>query len=153
VVADVGAYFSGKRFGRRKLAPQVSPGKSWEGFWGGFIAAQLLAAVFYLWVWDIFNKLGAPPALEANTAAIAALDIEMNFGSLETASIIIFVVVAGLLSAASVLGDLFESVLKRNVGVKDSGNLLPGHGGMLDRIDGMLASVPLLAFFVLLLRW
>ena len=131
----------------------MSPAKSWEGFWGGFIAAQLLAAVFYLWVWDIFNKLGAPPALEPSHAGMSVLEPVMGNGSLDSASLLLFIAVAGLLSTASVLGDLFESVLKRNVGVKDSGNILPGHGGILDRIDGMLASVPLLAFFVLLLNW
>ena len=149
VIADVGAYFSGKAFGRRKLAPQVSPGKTWEGFWGGFIAAQLLAVVFHVWILDLVKNyapsLGSSE-LQSMTATPASYGVE-------SASLLIFILIAGLLSAASVLGDLFESVLKRNIGVKDSGSLLPGHGGILDRIDGMLPSVPLLAFFVMIFNW
>ncbi len=149
VIADVGAYFSGKAFGRRKLAPQVSPGKTWEGFWGGFVAAQLLAVVFYVGVLDIVK--GFAPS--GDSSDLQSMTVTPTFYAAESASLLIFVLLAGLLSAASVLGDLFESVLKRNVGVKDSGALLPGHGGVLDRIDGMLPSVPLLAFFVLIFNW
>lgn len=142
VVADVGAYFVGKTFGKRKLAPQVSPGKSWAGFWGGFVAAQLLAAVFYLWVFDVFLRLDSPPELAPGQRYPAGME-KMSFA--------LFVLSAGLLSAVSVLGDLFESVMKRSAGVKDSGSLLPGHGGVLDRIDGLLSSVPVLALIVLLI--
>jgi phosphatidate cytidylyltransferase len=113
--ADIGAYFAGRRFGRRKLAPEVSPGKTWEGVWGGALAA--LALCFGL------------------------LLIMQHFEPF-------WLVLIGLLIALSVFGDLFESVLKRVRGVKDSGKLLPGHGGVLDRIDSLLAVLPWLALIL-----
>lgn len=113
--ADIGAYFAGRRFGRRKLAPQVSPGKTWEGVCGGALAASVLC-VGLLLIMQHFNP--------------------------------VWVVVIGLLIAISVFGDLFESVLKRVRGVKDSGTLLPGHGGVLDRIDSLLAVLPWLALIL-----
>ncbi|MGB5326300.1 MAG: phosphatidate cytidylyltransferase [Pseudomonadales bacterium] len=149
VVADVGAYFVGKAFGRRKLAPHVSPGKSWAGFWGGFVAAQLLAAAFYFQVLEIFQRLGAPPSLPGQPGA----SLPTQLVATDTISLPLFALSAAVLSSVSVLGDLFESVMKRNAGVKDSGTLLPGHGGVLDRIDGLLPSVPLLAFLILLFNW
>lgn len=118
--ADIGAYFSGKRFGRHKLAVHVSPGKTWEGFWGGMSASAVLAIVIAL----VMNLHG------------------MHF--------FFFVVAMVLVAAASVLGDLFESMVKRERGIKDSSQLLPGHGGVLDRIDGWTAAVPLFALFYLL---
>lgn len=151
VIADVGAYFVGKALGSRKLAPEVSPGKSWEGFWGGFVAAQLLALLFYFWVLDVYLRMGAPPALPPQAAGQGAVPAAaVGTGQL---SLALFCLSAALLSSFSVLGDLFESVLKRNAGVKDSGSLLPGHGGVLDRIDGLLPAVPLLALLVLLFNW
>jgi len=115
--ADIGAYFVGRRFGRRRLAPQVSPGKSWEGAAGGAALALLVAAGLL-----VAGGVWAPGWL---------------------------LVILGLV-AVSIFGDLFESVLKRHRGVKDSGNLLPGHGGALDRIDSLLAVLP---FFALILQW
>ena len=118
VFADVGGYFGGKLFGRRQLAPQVSPGKTWEGFACG-IAIQI----------PIFIFLVQSPAL-----AMPA----------ETAALLVFPV-----ALISVFGDLFESMLKRSSGLKDSSRLLPGHGGLLDRIDGVMAGLPLFALLLL----
>ncbi|WP_136247333.1 phosphatidate cytidylyltransferase [Halomonas borealis] len=113
--ADIGAYFVGKSLGRRKLAPSVSPGKTREGVFGGLVVAELLALVFADWQGLAF---GATLALLAATAVVAL---------------------------ASVVGDLLESMLKRHRGLKDSSRLLPGHGGVLDRIDSLCAAVPLFA--------
>jgi len=115
--ADVGAYFAGRRFGRVKLAPRVSPGKTWEGVVGGLACA-------------------------AATAVAGALFLHQPGGS---------AVVLGLsVGAISIVGDLTVSVFKRNAGVKDSGNLIPGHGGILDRVDSVTAAAPL---FVLEAGW
>lgn len=116
-LADIGAYFAGRRFGRRNLAPHVSPGKSWEGVYGGLVAVALLALGFSSWA-------------------------ELALGER-----VWLVLVTLLVALISVLGDLFESMLKRLRGLKDSGNLLPGHGGVLDRIDSLTAAVPLFALF------
>ena len=116
-VMDIGAYFSGRQFGKRKLAPLISPGKSWEGVYGGVACASLLfllSFIFIDWPAGIFYKL-----LVATVFA----------------------------AVASVLGDLFESRLKRAAGMKDSSQLLPGHGGVLDRLDGVIAALPVFAFF------
>lgn len=114
--ADIGAYFSGRRFGRRKLAAAVSPGKTWEGFWGGMVVSSLICG-------GILVFMG-----------------RFNSGW-------IFIMV--LLVSVSVVGDLFESVLKRQRGVKDSGRLLPGHGGILDRIDSAVAVLPYFALILI----
>ncbi len=121
--ADIGAYFSGSAFGRRKLAPLVSPGKSWEGFFGGLILALVVAVVSWRLFWPELLSL---PALLGIAAATVL---------------------------ASVLGDLVESMLKRQRGVKDSGQLLPGHGGVMDRIDSISAAAPLFALGLLLANW
>jgi phosphatidate cytidylyltransferase len=109
--ADVGAYFAGKMFGKHKLAPQVSPGKTWEGAGGGFVLSLILCGGLILW-WQ--------------------------------ADGVLWLVVTAVLIVISVFGDLFESLLKRSTGIKDSGTILPGHGGMLDRIDSLVAVVPFL---------
>jgi phosphatidate cytidylyltransferase len=109
VAADVGAYFAGRRFGRNKLAPRVSPGKTWEGVLGGFAGAAFMAALGVWWF-----HLDAPRFL----------------------ALCIIVVVA------SIVGDLTESLFKRHAGLKDSGKLLPGHGGLLDRVDSITAAAP-----------
>lgn len=118
--ADSFAYFTGKKFGKNKLAPAISPGKTVEGVLGG------MAGVFIL-------------------AVIIAYVLEIGSGNL-----IWWLLAAISMSLISVVGDLYESWLKRNVGVKDSGNLLPGHGGVLDRIDGVVAVLP---FYYLLINW
>jgi phosphatidate cytidylyltransferase len=109
LAADVAAYFAGHRWGRRKLAPQVSPGKTWEGVAGGVLGAVLVAAVGA-------SVLGWPVGSVAILAMFAA--------------------------GFSIIGDLTESLMKRHTGLKDSGRLFPGHGGLLDRLDSLSAGLP-----------
>jgi phosphatidate cytidylyltransferase len=118
-IADTAAYFTGRRWGRRKLAPSISPGKSWEGAAGGLIGGAAYAMI---------------------------LSVFLNSNPM------VFVGMAVLLVAVSIVGDLFESAAKRQAGVKDSGTLLPGHGGMLDRIDSATAVLPVAALALSLLR-
>ena len=120
-IADSAAYFTGRRFGRHKLAPQISPGKSWEGVMGAGVALVLYAS--------------------AISAAIHGLRIP---GAL---------ILAAALLYFSILGDLFESWMKRVAGVKDSGTLLPGHGGVLDRIDALCAALPIAAGILHFAKW
>jgi phosphatidate cytidylyltransferase len=121
-IADTAAYFTGRAIGRRKLAPLVSPGKSWEGVYGAWVAVAIYAALL------------VPFADEAG--------FRFPVTAIAIAAWIAFVVA---LAAVSVVGDLFESLLKRHAGVKDSGNVLPGHGGVLDRTDALLAAMPIAA--------
>jgi len=118
-IADSAAYFTGRAFGRRKLAPQISPGKSWEGVYGGLVAVGVYAA----WLLVVARDHGLAGASTPG-AAVA------------------WIATALVLTLLSVGGDLFESLLKRHAGVKDSGRTLPGHGGVLDRIDALLAAMP-----------
>ena len=113
VAADTGAYFAGSLAGRHRLAPTLSPGKTWEGVAGGLLFTALIGG--------IFAALFLP-----DTPALVGAGLSLALG------------------AVSVVGDLIESVLKRAVGAKDSGTLLPGHGGLLDRVDGIIAAAPLL---------
>jgi phosphatidate cytidylyltransferase len=122
-IADIAAFFTGRRFGRRKLAPRVSPGKSWEGVYGALAAGALYAAA-----WAALAPRHAPAAIRDLPAPVVGM--------------IVLVVV---LTALSVVGDLFESALKRQAGLKDSGRLLPGHGGVLDRIDALTPVLPVAA--------
>ena len=115
-MADVGGYIAGKLFGRHKLAPTISPGKTWEGLLGGMFLQLILVGVLL----KMFPDLNV-------------LDL----------CLLVFPV-----AICSVIGDLFESMLKRHRGIKDSSNLLPGHGGFLDRLDGVMAALPM--FFVIL---
>ena len=123
--ADVFAYFAGRAFGGRfsrgKLAPSISPGKSWEGVWGGMTGVLLLAVG---WLW-----LGADQSLYARLTQKHGLAIML--------------LAAVFMSAMSVVGDLVESLIKRSAGAKDSSGLLPGHGGVLDRVDALLPTLPL----------
>ena len=118
-IADTAAYFVGRRFGRRKLAPSISPGKTWEGVYGALAAV----AVYALLVLPFAAAAGYSRPVDAAAAAI-------------------WVALALLLTGLSIVGDLFESHLKRQRGVKDSGAVLPGHGGVLDRIDALTAAMP-----------
>lgn len=118
--ADVGAFFAGRRFGRVKLAPRVSPGKTWEGVIGGLLCAALTAAAGAAWLGH-----AAGPAIAVGVS-VAAL---------------------------SVVGDLTVSMFKRNSGLKDSGNLFPGHGGVLDRVDSVTAAAPLFVLLAARLGW
>jgi phosphatidate cytidylyltransferase len=121
VASDVGAYYAGSRFGRHKVCPKVSPNKSWEGVAGGITATALIIT--------IFGVLAAPPGLEG-------LRIWQ------------WPVVGACFSLTAQFGDFFESALKRSAGVKDSSNLLPGHGGVLDRLDSIALTIP--AAYILL---
>ncbi len=115
-VADSGGYFAGRRFGKYKLAPAVSPGKTWEGFAGGFLANCLLALILS----QVLNQ-----------------------------DLLLMLVLILPTSLISVLGDLLESMVKRHAGAKDSGSILPGHGGILDRVDGITAGAPVFALALL----
>jgi len=118
-IADTAAYFAGRRFGRRKLAPQISPGKTWEGVCGALFAVGVYA--------------------------LALLPLATHNGYARLLSVGAIVAWVGLvlgIAALSIFGDLFESLLKRQRGVKDSGKVLPGHGGVLDRIDALTAAMP-----------
>jgi phosphatidate cytidylyltransferase len=127
-IADIGAYFAGKAFGRRKLAPSISPGKSWEGAIGGWIAVLVIAAA---------TALAAPSVPLLQDTFAVKLQAKMGwFITLAALSVIV---------AASIIGDLFESMLKRRAGLKDSSKLLPGHGGVLDRIDALVPVLPVAA--------
>lgn len=114
--ADVGAYFSGKRWGCTKLAPAVSPGKTREGVYGGLVSVMLVAVLFAL------------------------------AGEFSLTSLVYLTLLCVVVALASVMGDLFESLLKRHMSMKDSGSLLPGHGGVLDRIDSLLVATPFFYF-------
>ena len=123
--ADIGAYFAGKRFGEHKLADQVSPAKTWEGFWGGVVACALLALLLFYLLPDHAAHIGL-------------------------VSVVAVIITTGL---ASVVGDLTVSMVKRESGVKDSGSLLPGHGGVLDRLDSLSAAAPVYTLGLLLAGW
>ncbi|MFO1317605.1 MAG: phosphatidate cytidylyltransferase [Burkholderiales bacterium] len=121
-IADTAAYFAGRAFGRRKLAPQVSPGKTWEGVYGAWVAVAVYALALVPW------------------AGVAGFRLPVT-----AVTIVAWVAFVLVVASVSVVGDLFESLLKRHAGVKDSGALLPGHGGVLDRTDALLAAMPLVA--------
>ena len=128
-IADIAAYFTGRAFGRRKLAPAISPGKTWEGVYGALVGVAIYGLVL-AWVAQsqstpisaLFTR-GAEPAMLVAMLALAAL---------------------------SILGDLFESWMKRSAGLKDSSGLLPGHGGILDRIDALTSTLPVAAYAIAL---
>lgn len=124
-VADIAAYFVGRAFGRHKLAPAISPGKTWEGVAGAVAGVMIYGAIVLN-----FSPLAGHVPLAAPLLALLLL----------------------LLTAVSVMGDLFESLLKRQAGIKDSSNLLPGHGGVLDRIDALTSTLPLAALILHFVR-
>ena len=122
---DVGAYFVGVNFGSRKLAAKLSPKKSWEGVWGGTVVCLLVTALF---TWLMHNNLQVLSLIQIT--ALLTLSVGVTF--------------------FSVVGDLIESMLKRNCGIKDTGTMLPGHGGVLDRVDGLVAATPLFVLTMML---
>ena len=128
-VADIGAYFAGRTFGgrfsRSKLAPSISPGKSWEGVWGGMAGVIALA---FAWRWADAEWASTVPSFYTHLGRHSGW---------------LLLIVAIFMAAMSVVGDLFESLVKRSAGVKDSSGLLPGHGGVLDRVDALLPTLPL----------
>lgn len=125
-MADIAAYFGGRALGRRKLAPSISPGKSWEGVWSGQVGVLVLAGIWTL--------------VEAGSA----FDSTSLFrGLFRHLGVVLGAVALLALAGVSVVGDLIESLVKRAAGAKDSSNLLPGHGGVLDRIDALLPVFPL----------
>lgn len=121
--ADSGAYFIGRKFGKKKLAPKVSPNKSVEGLYGGIA-----------------------------TTVIIMLVVQYSYLNLTALQLILFLILSVITVFASVLGDLFESMIKRRAGIKDSGRVLPGHGGVLDRIDSLLAAAPIFATGIYILK-
>ncbi len=125
-VADIAAYFGGRAFGRRKLAPAISPGKSWEGVWSGMTGALVLA-----FAWRVADRSFAVDSASLYTR------VDERLGPVGLLLAVVF------LAAMSVVGDLFESLVKRAAGAKDSSRLLPGHGGVLDRVDALLPVFPI----------
>ena len=125
-VADIGAYFAGRAWGQSKLAPSLSPAKSWAGFWGGMAASVATSLLLLVLIGSGGISLGL------------VAQILVVFGA-----VLVFV--------SSVIGDLFESMLKRNQDLKDSGNVLPGHGGILDRLDSLTAATPVAVLWVFLI--
>ena len=130
-MADIAAYFAGKGFGKHKLAPSISPGKTWEGVAGGLAGVAIYGAILswaaHRWelpITPIFGPYGGVPAIA----------------------------VMLVLAMLSVVGDLFESWTKRGAGMKDSSRLLPGHGGVLDRIDALTSTLPLAALAIYVLH-
>jgi phosphatidate cytidylyltransferase len=119
-LSDTAAYFSGRTWGKNKLAPSISPGKTWEG-----VAGALVAVLVYALIWSY-----------GEDAIPATLLIPLLL----------------LLAALGIVGDLFESLMKRHAGLKDSGTILPGHGGILDRIDALTSTLPIAALALLLLH-
>lgn len=133
-VADISAYFAGRalggKFTRGKLAPAISPGKSWEGVWGGMAGVLALACV---WVWADATSQAVVPSFYGR--------LSLHGGWLLPIAVL-------FMAAMSVVGDLVESLIKRSAGVKDSSGLLPGHGGILDRVDALLPTLPLAMMLV-----
>lgn len=120
--ADTGAYIAGKKFGKRKIAPSLSPKKTWEGLYGGIILSMVLAVIF---VFAVIKIMQVP-----NYSGILWLCLLACLG-------------AAYLTMIGFFGDLFQSMIKRHFGVKDSGNIIPGHGGLWDRLDSLLFSAPM----------
>ena len=120
-VADIMAYFTGMAFGKHRMSPAISPKKSWEGVAGGMLSVMLLGLLF-AWL---------APEIKTIPGVIV-----------ESMGAVVWIIIAYILVSLSIVGDLFESALKRQAGIKDSSNLLPGHGGFYDRLDAMMPTLP-----------
>jgi phosphatidate cytidylyltransferase len=125
-ISDIAAYFGGRAWGRRKLAPSISPGKSWEGVWSGMVGVFLVGG---LWVF-------ADRHWKADSQSLFSV-------ALSGSGVLGMMLLTAFLTAMGVVGDLTESLVKRNAGAKDSSGLLPGHGGVLDRVDALLPVFPM----------
>ena len=143
---DIAAYYVGRAIGKHKLAPRVSPGKSWEGAIASVVGATLLAALLFHFLGSIADALRSAHLLSTTrfVPGFASLEPSRN-----TAPLLLVVLFALSVNVAAQLGDLVESALKRGAGVKDSGTVLPGHGGVLDRVDALLFALPVgLIFYI-----
>jgi len=125
---DIGGYFAGRSIGGPKLAPKISPNKTWAGLAGGTLAAISVSVIYTFFIWPEFRIVGV------TLPHLAAIGIA--------------VITSAILAPVSQMGDLLESWLKRKRGVKDSGQIIPGHGGILDRVDGYLTAAPLLSLMI-----
>ncbi len=125
-VADIAAYFTGNAWGKTKFAPRLSPKKSWAGLWGGMFSCIFLSLILLIWI----NVFLFSTTLTQSIAVVVC-------------SVVVF--------ASSVVGDLFESMMKRNRQLKDSGKILPGHGGILDRVDSLTAATPISVILLLII--
>jgi phosphatidate cytidylyltransferase len=125
-ISDIAAYFGGRAWGRRKLAPSISPGKSWEGVWTGMVAVLLVGGL-----WVVADRHWTADSPSLYSVAVSG------------SGVLGMVLLSVFLTAMGVVGDLTESLVKRNAGAKDSSGLLPGHGGVLDRVDALLPVFPI----------
>jgi phosphatidate cytidylyltransferase len=139
-VGDIAAYFAGRAFGRNKLALRVSPGKTWEGAVASFLAAVAAGVWIFAYAPEISRALLNAGLVERAQAYLAP----------QLPSLWLIALLSALINIAAQFGDLVESLIKRGAGVKDSGSLLPGHGGMLDRLDALLFAAPILWYYVAL---
>jgi phosphatidate cytidylyltransferase len=131
------AYYTGRALGRHKLAPRISPGKTWEGTVGSFVGAIVCGTLVFAYSHEISNGLIAIGLLTPGQAYVPPVVPPLWH----------FAVLSAVINVAAQIGDLAESLIKRGAGVKDSGSLLPGHGGMLDRIDALLFAAPVLWYY------
>ncbi len=136
-MGDTVAYYTGRAFGKHKLAPRISPGKTWEGTVGSFIGAMVCGTLVFAYSREISSGLMSAGLL---TPGQAYLPPQMP-------PLWRFAVLSAVINVAAQIGDLAESLIKRGAGVKDSGSILPGHGGMLDRIDALLFAAPVLWYY------
>ncbi len=136
-IGDIAAFYTGRLVGRHKLAPRISPGKTWEGAIGSFIAAVIVGWLVFGHAFQISLKL----------AEVGLIERAQGYFALEVPALWTTLLLSAAINIAAQLGDLVESLMKRGAGVKDSGTLVPGHGGILDRIDALLLAGPVLWYY------
>ena len=136
-VGDTAAYYAGRLFGRHKLAPRISPGKTWEGTIASFVVSVAVGTWFF----------SSAKAVSLALLRAHLIDQGQGFFAPQPPDLLTLIILSGLINIAAQLGDLVESLIKRGAGVKDSGALLPGHGGMLDRVDALLFAAPVLWYY------